>query len=252
MIAAAIRKLRRVETAAPPDSRQALRAAKAQVVRATRSVETAKLGTARAREIIARADRAAREADEAEKAYGDSVTEWAARGMVGEVAGAPALLAKSNAARAHAVNARLVADGVAASLTQALWDPGRERMVNRDNHSTTEEREARDALEQAQANVKDAIGQIMREEAEPLLRRALALHDELAQLLPALSGARHYTRFSGVHFGSNPQEFIERYNRLAEFRVPTYDREQERLNTITGPWLDFAQRLLNDSDAQFS
>ena len=209
MIAAAIKKLRRVETAAPPDarqvipdSRQALGAAKAEVVRATRSVDSAKLGTARAREIIARADCAAREADDAEKAYADSIVEWAARGMVGDLAGDSALLAKSNAAHGQAVNARLVADGVAASLTQALWDPGRERMVNRDNHSTTEEREAREALEQAEASVKEAIGQIVRAEAEPILKRALAHIDGLTKLLPDLCGARHYARYSGVHFVS--------------------------------------------------
>src|ERR1700722_15214395 len=98
----------------PTDSRQPLRAAKAELAKARTALETAQAGTARARQVIADADIAEREAEEAE----DDFIASAANDPFGDTG----LAEKAEQARTKAKRARLVAKGVSASLVQSAWE----------------------------------------------------------------------------------------------------------------------------------
>lgn len=231
----------------PTDSRQLLRDAKAEVTRAKGALEIAKQGTARARQIIADADVAEATARADEEAWIASVTDGVTRGVADAAAGDVTLAARAEASRAASHRAMIAAKGAAAALDQSEWSGTLDRMVRVE--VTAAELEARENLERAETTVKEAIGQIVRETAEPFLRRAEELHAEFVELLPHICGARH--QFNGARFGSNPQEFIDRFDAVAEFRFPSFERRHDALREITSPWMEFRNRLLDDSDAKF-
>jgi hypothetical protein len=233
--------------------RRELDEAKAAVIRAQQEVETQERNTERLKATIAEAERAETEAAAADKAAEDSVTaQVQSRGAVGDVPGDPELFEKARTAWARVESLRLVARGIRASLTQKVWDRQREQVVTHEMYMTADELEAREKLERAKDRVEIIIGQIVRDAADPIMQRALELHAELVELIPALCGARHFTRFNlPAYFGSNEQDFITSFERIAQFRVPTFERNMDDLHEVIRPWTDFQERLREDSNAQF-
>ena len=259
---AVLEKLRRAGGETPPDPRQGLRDAKLEATRARQALAVAQGVTARAREVIADADAAEQAALDAEKAYTDSIGAWAARSMLGDVAGDPGLHAKSKAARSAADHARLVAQSVADTQThQQRWDEGLGRMVDIGGAMSREEKEAHEGVERADYSIKAEAGSIVRQAAESRLKQLLkGPFAELTEckLLPSLYGARFLAR-SNSQWPSDWSGFVADFDAIAaQIRFPRFEVapnpraiDGELLEQVSR-WTKFGYALMDDSDAEFS
>lgn len=219
-----------------PMLREPLAAAQIRLQEAKRLLDEAIAGTERVRDTIPAAVLAEAEAAEAEAACVQAATEWASKGAPGGVANED-LYERATATRQRANRAKLIAQGAEEALKVKVW--GHPMSV------TQAEADARRAFENAQGAVHAAVTAVLVEEIQPTLQRALELHSELLELLPAIEGFARLQK-QNVPFRP-PGKALAGLDQLR--MVPTYNDEQ--LLNLMSPWCSFGDRLVADPEAQF-
>jgi hypothetical protein len=225
------------------EARANLRDARAAVLEAEEELSKAIGITERIKQVIRDAADAAAALKAAEEAYVTATSEWAASGAQGDVV-SPTIMARLETARISAHTAELAAKGARAALQQEVFQHDMEVDVL----MSTQELNAREALDKATRKAAAAVGPVIMAHIEPDLRRAAALHAELMALMPRLFEFRRLCSQSGLNFSMTSSEFVDAFNTICS--LPTYDAKRYDANEGRwAHWLYFGNALLKDPEA---
>jgi hypothetical protein len=236
--------------------RDRLRAAQVAVKEAEQVLADRKADTERVRRLIASAAAAEDAQKCAEEAVRSATRKWAEGGAPAPLPpNIKALQAAVTAARNHAYETRLLADGLAASLTAARDLPGlaRDPTTRLPVHA-----EALTELYDAKQELARSVGAVLDAAIVPELERALALRAELDRILPGL--AAHVIAFGsnrvkadgcGASFKEGLSTLLEPPKVARILESFWAGRENWRLPELE-PWIRFGEALQRDPEAEFT